>query len=507
MSLYFLYECAAGYALFEKVEYDETSTSLKQLQKSIESFESFSKMIKLKSFRAFQGNEQALSNLRTLAESEISEDLKDFLETILAKTKASKVSIGVIDKTLASKIGETFGVNVKLNDSVFEMFRGIRLHFTKFIKKGDFQDSNLMKISLGLGHSFSRSKVTTDVARQDKHIIQTISLLEQIEKNLNLFSMRIKEWYSWHFPELVKIVSENKTYVQLVKLIQNKANVEKGLISEIEEIVLDGGLAERIMQAINSSMGQELIEEDLNAMMNFCDRVINGFEYRDDLKEYLREKMLSVAPSLTAFIGESVGAKLILQAGSLTNLSKCPASTVQILGAEKALFRALKTRGNTPKYGTLYHASYINKAKAKDKGKISRYIANKCALAARLDCYSVNPTTRFGERMKDQVEERLTFLETGEQSRKNVDVMKEVLDELKAENLYFETSEDLAASKKKKSKKSKKQKVVEPEEEEEEEEVKPKKSKKSHKVKQPDEDELAEEEEEVVKSKKKKLKQ
>lgn len=509
MASYFLYECAAGYALFEKVEYDETSTSLKQLQKSLETFESFSKMIKLKSFRAFQGNDQALVNLRSLAESEISEDLKDFLETVLAKTK-SKVSLGVIDKTLASKIGEQFNVQVKLNDSVFEMFRGIRLHFTKFIKKQDFQDSNLMKISLGLGHSFSRSKVTTDVARQDKHIIQTISLLDQIEKNLNLFSMRIKEWYSWHFPELVKVVSDNRPYVQLVKLIQDRTKMGKDMVNQIEEITMDAGIAERIMQVSASSMGQELIEEDLNAMMTFCDRVISGFEYRDDLKEYLREKMTSVAPSLTAFIGESVGAKLILQAGSLTNLSKCPASTVQILGAEKALFRALKTRGNTPKYGTLYHASYINKAKAKDKGKISRYIANKCALAARLDCYSVNPTTRFGEKMKEQVEERLTFLETGEQSRKNVDVMKEVLDELKAENLYFETPAELAASKKKK-KKSKKQKVVEPEEEEEEEEVKPKKSKKSHKVKQPDEEELAAEDEDVpveqVKSKKKKLKQ
>jgi len=79
----------------------------------------------------------------------------------------------------------------------------------------------------------------------------------------------------------------------------------------------------------------------------------------------------------------------LAQSGSLQNLSKCPASTIQILGAEKALFRALKTRGNTPKYGTLYHASYINKAKPKDKGKISRYIANKCALAARLDAYSL----------------------------------------------------------------------------------------------------------------------
>jgi len=95
--------------------------------------------------------------------------------------------------------------------------------------------------------------------------------------------------------------------------------------------------------------------------------------------------MFSVAPSLTAFIGENVGAKLICQAGSLVNLAKYPASTIQILGAEKALFRALKQKGNTPKYGTLYHSSYIGKATAKDKGKISRYVANKCALAARID--------------------------------------------------------------------------------------------------------------------------
>jgi len=324
-----------------------------------------------------------------------------------------------------------------------------------------------------------------------------------MEKNLNLFSMRIKEWYSWHFPELAKIVSDNKIFVSLVSLIQDRTKVEKSdLAARIEEIVLDAGIAERIVQAGSSSMGQELIEDDLAAMMKFCDRVIHGFEYRDDLKEYLREKMDNVAPNLTAFIGENVGAKLLAQSGSLSNLSKAPASTIQILGAEKALFRALKTKGNTPKYGTLYHASYINKAKPKDKGKISRYIANKCALAARLDAYSLKPTSRFGEKMKEQVEERLQFLETGEQSRKNVDLMKEVLDELKSENLYFDNVEDLQAAEKKKKKKSKK--ATKPIEEEEEEEEKPKKNKK--KVTKVIEEEDEEEEEVVVVKKKKKVK-
>lgn len=68
---------------------------------------------------------------------------------------------------------------------------------------------------------------------------------------------------------------------------------------------------------------------------------------------FLKERMTSVAPNLTALIGEKVGAKMIAQAGSLTNLAKYPASTIQILGAEKALFRALKTKSATPKYGLL----------------------------------------------------------------------------------------------------------------------------------------------------------
>lgn len=127
------------------------------------------------------------------------------------------------------------------------------------------------------------------------------------------------------------------------------------------------------------------------------------FEFKNSIQGYLKDRMKAVAPNLTTLIGENVlfyflfflnfekkvGAKLISQAGSLINLAKYPASTVQILGAEKALFRALKTKGNTPKYGLLYHSSFISRAATKDKGKISRYVANKCSLAARIDQFLV----------------------------------------------------------------------------------------------------------------------
>merc|ERR1711871_1070611 len=142
---------------------------------------------------------------------------------------------------------------------------------------------------------------------------------------------------------------------------------------------------------------------------------------------YLEDKMSTVAPNLSALIGEIIGARLISHAGSLTNLAKYPATTVQILGAEKALFRALKTKGNTPKYGLIFHSSFIGRAQQKNKGRISRYLANKCSIASRIDCFSDEATTIFGEKLKDQVEERLAFLTEGTTPRKNLEVMQEAI--------------------------------------------------------------------------------
>ncbi|KAK3109300.1 Nucleolar protein 56 [Teratosphaeriaceae sp. CCFEE 6253] len=135
-----------------------------------------------------------------------------------------------------------------------------------------------------------------------------------------------------------------------------------------------------------------------------------------------------VAPNLAALIGETVGARLISHAGSLTNLAKYPASTVQILGAEKALFRALKTKGNTPKYGLIYHSSFIGRAGTKNKGRISRFLANKASIASRIDNFSMQPTRVFGEALKGQVEERLRFYAEGINPTKNADAMKAAMD-------------------------------------------------------------------------------
>jgi nucleolar protein 58 len=133
------------------------------------------------------------------------------------------------------------------------------------------------------------------------------------------------------------------------------------------------------------------------------------------LAEYLKNRMAAVAPNLTILIGELVAAKLIAHSGSLMNLAKQPASTIQILGAEKALFRALKTKKNTPKYGLIYNASLVGQAKANLKGKISRTLANKCALCVRYDALGENQDGKLGTDSRAFMEKRLKLLETGGQ--------------------------------------------------------------------------------------------
>jgi nucleolar protein 56 len=150
------------------------------------------------------------------------------------------------------------------------------------------------------------------------------------------------------------------------------------------------------------------------------------------------------------------------------------------LGAEKALFRALKTKGNTPKYGLIYHSTFIGRADAKNKGRISRYLANKCSIATRIDSFSDEPSRLYGEKLRDQVEERLKFYETGAAPRRNIDVMQEVKKQLKVDD---DSDEEMADTEtpKKKDKKSKKDKKRKADDDEEEEEKTPKSEKKSAK--------------------------
>merc|ERR1712184_32319 len=269
-------------------------------------------------------------------------------------------------------------------------------------------------------------------------------------------------------------MGNNYTFAKCVKVIKNRKELTDEAITKLEEVVMDSAKAKAVIDASKSSMGMDISPIDLLNIDTFASRVIGLTDYRKELSTYLQSKMGLVAPNLSTLIGDIVGARLISHAGSLTNLAKAPASTVQILGAEKALFRALKTRGNTPKYGLIFHSSFIGRAGAKNKGRISRYLANKCSIASRIDAFSEDATTVFGTKLKEQVEDRLKFYETGDLPRKNVEVMAEAVEE---------AAEDAKKKKKKEKKKRKAEDTEEPVSEEAATEEPPKKKKKKNKDK------------------------
>merc|ERR1712243_536000 len=159
--------------------------------------------------------------------------------------------------------------------------------------------------------------------------------------------------------------------------------------------------------------GTEISEEDITNIRHLCQQVVEIQEYRGQLYEYLKNRMMAIAPNLTVLVGELVGARLIAHAGSLMNLAKHPASTVQILGAEKALFKALKTKHDTPKYGLIYHAQLVGGASTKLKGKVSRMLAAKAALATRVDALGEETNTDLGIEHRAKVESRIRQLEGG----------------------------------------------------------------------------------------------
>merc|ERR1712179_230978 len=338
--------------------------------------------------------------------------------------------LGVSDSKLSASINDACGIKCSHIGVIPEVIRGIRQHFPKLVK--GFTALSSDKAQLGLSHSYSRPKVKFNVNKSDNMIIQSIALLDQMDKDINTFCMRIREWYSYHFPELIKIVPENALYAKVVKLIKNRKELTQDMLEQLEAILMDSARAQAVIDASKSSMGMDISPVDLLNIDMFASRVIGLTDYRKELSSYLQNKMALVAPNLATLIGDTVGARLISRAGSLTNLAKAPASTVQILGAEKALFRALKTRGNTPKYGLIFHSSFIGRAGAKNKGRISRYLANKCSIATRIDSFSDEPSRIYGEKLREQVEERLKFYETGAAPRKNIDIMEEIRKNLDA---------------------------------------------------------------------------
>lgn len=400
-----LFETPAGYALFKLLDEGKLAKT-DSLYEDFETVDKAKNVVKLKNFSKFEDTTEALSAATAAVEGKMSKSLKKMLKKIVAEDAHEKLAVA--DAKLGNCIQDKLDLNCVHDSKIGELMRCIRSQASGLIS--GLPDKEMAAMELGLAHSLSRYKLKFSPDKIDTMIVQAVSLLDDLDKELNNYIMRCREWYGWHFPELGKIITDNLAFVRTVELMGIRENAKVTDLSD----VLPEEVEEKVKEAAEISMGTEISNEDITNIKHLCQQVVEIQEYRGQLYEYLKNRMIAIAPNLTILVGELVGARLIAHAGSLMNLAKHPASTVQILGAEKALFKALKTKHDTPKYGLIYHAQLVGQASSKLKGKVSRMLAAKAALATRVDALGEETNTDLGIEHRAKVEGRIRQLEGGE---------------------------------------------------------------------------------------------
>jgi nucleolar protein 58 len=400
--MYLLFETAVGYALFK---IDDSKFSQVESWKDLPSNSAgAAKLFKLVAFKQFEDAKDVLQASVKMINGKLSKTLAKFLKkNILSKDLQHKLLVG--DKKIAGEIGKELGIACESTDKTLEFTRCLRTHMADLL--ADFNIAEAPHMSLSLAHGLGRFNVKFSADKVDTMIIQAISLHEDLDKEINNYMMRLKEWYGYHFPELIAQVADPITYVKVVKAIGKRNNTNS---ISLEELV--GEEADhKIKQASDVSMGTEISDQDEEFILKLTDQILELDTYRSNLEEYLRNRMLSVAPNLSNLVGEIIAAKLVAKAGSLINLAKFSASTLQIIGAEKALFKAMRSKKQTPKYGIIYQTKMVGSANGRAKGKIARALAAKSSLCVRVDALAEEEDTEISTQAKTYLENRLRYLE------------------------------------------------------------------------------------------------
>ncbi len=266
-----------------------------------------------------------------------------------------------------------------------------------FVKDGKELELWNRNVSMEL----AKLRVKGAAEKRDLVIAQAIQTLDDLDRSVNLFMGRLREWYGIHFPELDRLIEKHETYARFVINLGYK---ESFSTEALEKEGIPKDKAENIEMVAEKSMGADMAEQDLEEIQALGKNVLEMYELRKNMENYLNKTMDEVAPNTKAVAGALLGARLIAIAGSLQTLAMKPASTIQVLGAEKALFRSLKTGARPPKHGLIFQHALLHDAKRWQRGKIARVLAGKVAIAARIDAFGGR---YMGEALKADINKRL----------------------------------------------------------------------------------------------------
>lgn len=303
---------------------------------------------------------------------------------------------------LANAVREKLNVNVEVAKP-FKAREMLRSNIEKFaVKTGFVKDTIELETWMrDVALEITKLRVKGAVEKRDLIITQAIQTIDDLDKTINLFMSRVREWYGMHFPELDRLLDKHETYARLVFKLGNKDNFTD---ERLEKEDVPKSKAEKITKSAETSMGADLSETDITQIQTLCKNVLELYQLRQTLESYLDTTMEDVTPNIKAIAGSLLGARLIALAGGLINLAKMPSSTIQVLGAEKALFRSLKTGTRPPKHGIIFQHTLLHEAKKWQRGKIARAMAGKLAIAARADAFG---SRYIGEELKADLEKRI----------------------------------------------------------------------------------------------------
>jgi len=267
----------------------------------------------------------------------------------------------------------------------------------EFVEKPEQLRVRVHNVSIEL----AKMKVKKTVERRDLLVAQAVQTVDDLDKSLNIFMSRLREWFGLHYPELDRLVDKHETYARLVVNLGTRENFTA---ENLENEGLPKNKAQSIAKVAVASMGADISDEDFSKIQDMCRKVLELYGVRQSLEKYVDSVMEEVAPNTRTIGGSLLGARLVALAGGLLNLAKLPASTIQVLGAEKALFRSLKTKARPPKHGIIFQHPLIHDGKRWQRGKIARALAGKLAIAARVDAFNGE---YVGDKLKADLEKRI----------------------------------------------------------------------------------------------------
>lgn len=330
-------------------------------------------------------------------------------------------TLNVLNPKIAQKLVEELGVNAVFQPD--EEFRKLR---TNPFKLFDVSKDVFNLVTYNLAQSL------IETHGSDLIVIDMLTSIEELEESINNRIMRVRDWYSVHFPEL-NTVSDHSTYLNYLLAIGNRADFLSAGIAQPEHV----SVPEDIVYMARNSMGSEITQEDIQKIKDSVESILSDIKYKNSRAKVLKHKVGEEFPNLYALIGEVLTAKLLRKAGSISQLSQLPSSTIQILGAEKAFNEAIKSKTNTPKYGFIFDSSFVSARPEEIRGKAARILANKISLCSRVDSDPKNSIKdgSFGIEQKKKIEKQIERQQEAVSIKKGVVTQKKRIISVKEYNI------------------------------------------------------------------------